>query len=66
MREEYIIEVTIKRREQNFYQEIDGFKGSMNDGLHYMISKYGFNSLKTKLGVIDKKLGVLLYGREAE
>lgn len=63
MKGEYVIDVKIKRKEKNFYQEIDSYKGDMNTGLHYIISKYGINRLKNKLYVIDKKVGDWLFGK---
>lgn len=63
MKDEYFIEVKIKRREQNFFQEIDFFKGNLNDGLHFLIDKYGITRTKNKLVVINEKLGSWLYGK---
>jgi len=62
MKEEYFVEIKIKRRIKNYFEPIDQYKGDLNDSIHYLINKYGFSKLKKKIHVINKNIADCLFG----
>lgn len=61
MQEEYLFEIKIKRREQNYYHTIDEFKGNDVDAINHIIEKYGLK--KSKIEKINENIRRCLYGK---
>lgn len=61
MKEEYLFELIIKRKEQNYYEKIDEFKGTDVNMINHVIEKYGLK--KSKIEKINENIKRCLYGK---